>query len=77
MRLKLSIFLQKKEKEVQDLYLWHITPTYSLFISPPLGCRYDKGSWLLPVALVPFLGPALYLVLRPTLTVVPFSFPRD
>ncbi|XXG55192.1 hypothetical protein AAC387_Pa03g2911 [Persea americana] len=30
---------------------------------------YDKGSWLLPAALIPFLGPALYLVLRPTLAV--------
>ncbi|XP_038901494.1 uncharacterized protein LOC120088343 [Benincasa hispida] len=26
---------------------------------------YDQGSWLLPLSLVPFLGPALYLVLRP------------
>ncbi|XP_044503138.1 uncharacterized protein LOC123223815 isoform X3 [Mangifera indica] len=29
---------------------------------------YDKGSWLLPVSLVPFLGPALYLFLRPSLS---------
>ncbi|MCL7035389.1 hypothetical protein MKW94_022903 [Papaver nudicaule] len=26
---------------------------------------FDKGSWLLPFSLIPFLGPALYLVLRP------------
>ncbi|KAL8478261.1 hypothetical protein ACS0TY_030238 [Phlomoides rotata] len=28
-----------------------------------------KGSWLLPVSLIPFLGPALYLLLRPSLCV--------
>lgn len=27
----------------------------------------DKGSWLLPLTLVPYIGPALYLVLRPPL----------
>ncbi|CAM6040184.1 unnamed protein product [Sphagnum compactum] len=27
----------------------------------------DKGFWLLPVSLFPFIGPALYLVLRPPL----------
>lgn len=34
----------------------------------------DKGSWLLPVSLVPYLGPALYLVLRPPL---PLSMVAD
>ncbi|KAJ8748165.1 hypothetical protein K2173_000573 [Erythroxylum novogranatense] len=29
---------------------------------------YDKGSWLLPISLVPFLGPLMYLVLRPSLS---------
>ncbi|MBA0605592.1 hypothetical protein Godav_018149 [Gossypium davidsonii] len=29
---------------------------------------YDKGFWLLPLSLVPILGPALYLVLRPSLS---------
>ncbi|KAG9152387.1 hypothetical protein Leryth_016768 [Lithospermum erythrorhizon] len=29
---------------------------------------YDKGFWLLPLSLVPFLGPALYLLLRPSLS---------
>ncbi|CAN1127975.1 hypothetical protein LINPERPRIM_LOCUS29924 [Linum perenne] len=29
---------------------------------------FDKGAWLLPISLVPFLGPALYLVLRPSLS---------
>ncbi|KAL3502578.1 hypothetical protein ACH5RR_037027 [Cinchona calisaya] len=34
--------------------------------------KWDKkGLWLLPVSLIPFLGPALYLVLRPTLSSVP------
>ncbi|KAJ3693222.1 hypothetical protein LUZ60_008702 [Juncus effusus] len=28
----------------------------------------NKGSWLVPVALVPFLGPALYILLRPSLS---------
>ncbi|KAK9285022.1 hypothetical protein L1049_024204 [Liquidambar formosana] len=32
---------------------------------------YDKGSWLLPLSLVPFLGPALYIVLRPSLSAMP------
>ncbi|XWS31100.1 hypothetical protein CRYUN_Cryun23aG0048600 [Craigia yunnanensis] len=32
---------------------------------------YDKGFWLLPLSLVPFLGPALYLVLRPSLSDLP------
>ncbi|KAK0589505.1 hypothetical protein LWI29_015205 [Acer saccharum] len=32
---------------------------------------YDKGSWLLPVSVVPLLGPALYLLLRPSLSEVP------
>ncbi|XP_031477609.1 uncharacterized protein LOC116248779 isoform X2 [Nymphaea colorata] len=27
---------------------------------------YSRGSWLLPLSLVPFLGPLLYLVLRPS-----------
>lgn len=27
----------------------------------------EKGSWLLPLSVVPFFGPALYLVLRPPL----------
>ncbi|KVI10624.1 hypothetical protein Ccrd_010991 [Cynara cardunculus var. scolymus] len=27
----------------------------------------DKGFWLLPVSLIPFLGPALYVLLRPSL----------
>ncbi|CAA6670706.1 unnamed protein product [Spirodela intermedia] len=26
---------------------------------------FDRGSWLLPVTLIPFVGPALYLLLRP------------
>ncbi|KAL6554464.1 hypothetical protein OROMI_020137 [Orobanche minor] len=31
-----------------------------------------KGSsWLLPLSLIPFLGPALYLLLRPSLSIVP------
>ncbi|XVE72578.1 hypothetical protein DITRI_Ditri11bG0049500 [Diplodiscus trichospermus] len=34
---------------------------------------YDKGSWLLPLSLVPFLGPALYLVLRPSLSDLPVT----
>ncbi|XP_004502115.1 uncharacterized protein [Cicer arietinum] len=29
---------------------------------------FDKGSWLLPVSLIPLLGPALYLLLRPSLS---------
>ncbi|KAI3831718.1 hypothetical protein MKW92_047672 [Papaver armeniacum] len=31
---------------------------------------FDKGSWLLPFSLIPFLGPALYLVLRPPIPAV-------
>lgn len=34
----------------------------------------DRGSWLLPLSLVPYLGPALYLILRPPL---PLSMVRD
>lgn len=34
----------------------------------------DKGAWLLPLTLVPYLGPALYLVLRPPL---PLSMVAD
>ncbi|KAI3769521.1 hypothetical protein L6452_00627 [Arctium lappa] len=30
----------------------------------------DKGFWLLPVSLIPFLGPALYVLLRPSLSAV-------
>ncbi|GFQ03012.1 hypothetical protein PHJA_002445000 [Phtheirospermum japonicum] len=33
----------------------------------------DKGSWLLPLSLIPFLGPALYLLLRPSLPVAPMA----
>ncbi|CAK8567021.1 unnamed protein product [Lathyrus sativus] len=29
---------------------------------------FDKGSWLLPVSLIPLLGPALYILLRPSLS---------
>ncbi|KAM3395134.1 hypothetical protein P3S68_004139 [Capsicum galapagoense] len=32
---------------------------------------YDKGSWLLPLSVIPFLGPALYLLLRPSVPTVP------
>ncbi|XP_073026653.1 uncharacterized protein [Primulina eburnea] len=32
-----------------------------------------KGSWLLPLSLIPFLGPALYLLLRPSLPVASTS----
>ncbi|MQM18465.1 hypothetical protein Taro_051458, partial [Colocasia esculenta] len=31
---------------------------------------FDEGSWLLPFALVPFMGPALYLLLRPPLSAI-------
>ncbi|KAI3939319.1 hypothetical protein MKW98_022187 [Papaver atlanticum] len=31
---------------------------------------FDKGSWLLPFSLIPFVGPALYLVLRPPIPAV-------
>ncbi|XP_022771654.1 uncharacterized protein LOC111314494 [Durio zibethinus] len=34
---------------------------------------YDKGFWLLPLSLVPFLGPALYLFLRPSLSDLPVA----
>ncbi|XP_023511914.1 uncharacterized protein LOC111776784 [Cucurbita pepo subsp. pepo] len=37
---------------------------------------YDQGSWLLPFSLVPFLGPALYLVLRPMPTTTPVPLDR-
>ncbi|XP_042521148.1 uncharacterized protein LOC122094417 [Macadamia integrifolia] len=33
----------------------------------------DKGSWLQPISLVPFLGPALYVILRPSLSDMPIS----
>ena len=36
-------------------------------------CRFDKGSWLLPLSLVPFVGPALYILLRPPLPTLPAS----
>ncbi|XP_057955311.1 uncharacterized protein LOC131149157 isoform X2 [Malania oleifera] len=32
-----------------------------------------KGYWLVPLSLVPFMGPALYLVLRPSLSAMPLS----
>lgn len=31
----------------------------------------NKGLWLLPLSLIPLVGPALYLVLRPSLSAVP------
>ncbi|XP_062195999.1 uncharacterized protein LOC133899088 [Phragmites australis] len=30
--------------------------------------RWKKGSWLLPLAFIPFVGPSLYLLLRPSLS---------
>lgn len=30
--------------------------------------RWKNGSWLLPLALIPFVGPSLYLLLRPSLS---------
>ncbi|KAF6153806.1 hypothetical protein GIB67_001039 [Kingdonia uniflora] len=33
----------------------------------------EKSSWVLPLSLIPFLGPALYLVLRPRLSELPMS----
>ncbi|PNT67190.1 hypothetical protein BRADI_3g22350v3 [Brachypodium distachyon] len=30
--------------------------------------RWKNGSWVLPLALIPFLGPSLYLLLRPSLS---------
>ncbi|KAF9624038.1 hypothetical protein IFM89_007736 [Coptis chinensis] len=35
----------------------------------------NKGSWILPLTVIPFLGPALYLLLRPPLSAVPVSSP--
>ncbi|KAL2458303.1 uncharacterized protein Fot_55780 [Forsythia ovata] len=32
-----------------------------------------KGYWLLPLSLIPFLGPSLYLLLRPSLSAAPVS----
>ncbi|CAH8261899.1 unnamed protein product [Arabidopsis lyrata] len=29
---------------------------------------FDKGIWLLPVSVIPFLGPSLYLLLRPAVS---------
>ncbi|XP_027939720.1 uncharacterized protein LOC114193923 isoform X3 [Vigna unguiculata] len=34
---------------------------------------FDKGSWLLPISLIPYLGPGLYLLLRPSLSAVSIS----
>ncbi|XP_061364538.1 uncharacterized protein LOC133307966 isoform X2 [Gastrolobium bilobum] len=34
---------------------------------------FDKGSWLLPLSLIPFLGPGLYLLLRPSLSTMAIS----
>lgn len=34
---------------------------------------YDKTAWLLPLSIVPFLGPVLYIFLRPPLTTMPVS----
>ncbi|XP_042445242.1 uncharacterized protein LOC122030145 isoform X2 [Zingiber officinale] len=31
----------------------------------------NKGSWLLPIALIPLVGPALYVLLRPPLAALP------
>ncbi|WOK95236.1 hypothetical protein Cni_G03943 [Canna indica] len=31
----------------------------------------NKGFWLLPLTLIPFVGPALYLLLRPSLSALP------
>ncbi|WVZ88318.1 hypothetical protein U9M48_034853 [Paspalum notatum var. saurae] len=30
--------------------------------------RWKTGSWILPLALIPFVGPSLYLLLRPSLS---------
>ncbi|KAG1364312.1 hypothetical protein COCNU_11G011390 [Cocos nucifera] len=35
----------------------------------------SQSSWLLPVALIPILGPSLYLLLRPPLSALPVSTP--
>ncbi|KAL7218424.1 hypothetical protein ACSBR2_011652 [Camellia fascicularis] len=34
---------------------------------------YEKGSWLLALSVIPFLGPSLYLLLRPSLASVPVT----
>ncbi|XP_023752143.1 uncharacterized protein LOC111900493 [Lactuca sativa] len=33
----------------------------------------DEGFWLLPFSVIPFLGPALYVLLRPSLSTVPVA----
>lgn len=33
----------------------------------------DKGIWLLPVSVIPFIGPSLYILLRPSLSSLPIS----
>lgn len=33
----------------------------------------DKGIWLLPVSVIPFIGPSLYILLRPSLSALPIS----
>nr|CAD1824711.1 unnamed protein product [Ananas comosus var. bracteatus] len=37
----------------------------------------SKGSWLLPLALIPFVGPTLYLLLRPPLSALPMRTPSS
>ncbi|KAJ8429179.1 hypothetical protein Cgig2_011783 [Carnegiea gigantea] len=34
---------------------------------------YDKTAWLLPLSIIPFLGPVLYILLRPSLTTMAVS----
>ncbi|KAK4397714.1 hypothetical protein Sango_1246900 [Sesamum angolense] len=38
-----------------------------------LSWRDGKGSWLLPLSLIPFVGPVLYLLLRPSLSAAPIA----
>eukprot|EP01018_Ginkgo_biloba_P024619 Gb_40012 [translate_table: standard] len=51
---------------IDFLTLWSLSPFW-VYNDMTVRKWFNKGSWLLPLTLVPYLGPTLYLILRPPL----------
>ena len=59
---------------VDDLQIFTFPISVDFF---SLFSRLDRGSWLLPLTLIPFVGPAIYLLVRPPIPTASSSVPSS
>ncbi|KAG0498340.1 hypothetical protein HPP92_003031 [Vanilla planifolia] len=66
-------FRESKFIHVMSLDFLLLSSFAPFWVYNDMTCRrcVDKGSWFIPLSLVPFLGPALYVALRPRLADLP------